>query len=109
MHVVPVRFSEDPDIPRSFWFTGMTTGVGENAEPLDRVRSAVWGMLYARRYKHCLHVSGKGLAKMMTAIVDVFEAAGLAASEKGRNHAAADTEPETPLTLPLVIEAAGQR
>ena len=45
IHAALVRFSEDPDIVRSF--VHLDDGVGENAEPLNRVRRAVWDMLYA--------------------------------------------------------------
>lgn len=44
-HVL-LRFSEDPDILRAYIHLD-DDGVGGNAEPLDRVRRAIWGMLYA--------------------------------------------------------------
>ena len=39
--------------------------------------------------------SAEGLAKVMTVIVTVFEAAGLTVSEKKTNHATANTGPGT--------------
>ena len=48
------------------------------------------------------------LAKMMTVIVTVFEAAGLTVSEKSKTMLLR-TPDQAPCTSPLVIEAAGQR
>ena len=45
------------------------------------VRKAVWGMLYADDAV-IVSKSAEGLAKMMTVIVTVFEAAGLTVSKK---------------------------
>ena len=53
--------------------------------------------------------SSEGLAKMMTVIVPVFEAAGLAVSEKKTESMLLRTPDQTTLTPPLVINAAGQR
>ena len=50
-------------------------------ERMDRVRKAVWGMLYADD-AGVVSGSPEGLAKVMTVIVTVFEAAGLTVSEK---------------------------
>ena len=52
--------------------------------------------------------SADGLAKMMTVIVTVFEAAGLTVSEKSKTMLLR-TPDQAPCTSPLVIEAAGQR
>ena len=52
--------------------------------------------------------SADGLAKMMTVIVTVFEAAGLTVSEKTETMRLR-TPDQSPGTSPLVIEAAGQR
>ena len=52
--------------------------------------------------------SAEGLAKMMTVIVTVFEAAGLTASEKTETMLPR-TPDQAPCTSPLDIEAAGQR
>ena len=51
--------------------------------------------------------SAEGLAKMMTVIVTVFEAAGLTVSEKTETMLLRTPDQE-PCTSPLVIEAAGQ-
>ena len=54
--------------------------------------------------------SAEGLAKMVTVImVNVFEAAGTAMSEKKTETMLLRTQKQTPLTLQLVMEAAGQR
>ena len=53
--------------------------------------------------------SAEGLAKMMTVIVTVFEAAGLTASEKKTETMLLRAPDQAPCTSPLVIEAAGQR
>ena len=52
--------------------------------------------------------SAQGLAKMMTVIVTVLEAAGLTVSEKTETMLLR-TPDQAPCTSPLVIEAAGQR
>ena len=53
--------------------------------------------------------SAEGLAKMMTVIVTVFEAAGLTVSEKKTETILLRTPDQAPCTSPLIIEAAGQR
>ena len=55
--------------------------VDGQTEPMDRVRKAVWGMLYADD-AGVVSKSPEGLTKMMKVIVTVFEAAGLTVSEK---------------------------
>ena len=52
--------------------------------------------------------STEGLAKIMTVIVTVFEAAGLTVCEKTET-VLLRTPDQAPCTLPLVTEAAGQR
>ena len=52
---------------------------GVSSDPLACVRRAVWGMLYAND-AGIASKSPEGLAKMMTVIVTVFEAAGLTVS-----------------------------
>ena len=52
--------------------------------------------------------SAEGLAKMMTVIVTVSEAAGLTVSEKMETMLLR-TQDQAPRTSPLVIEAAGRR
>ena len=53
--------------------------------------------------------SAEGLAKMMTVIVAVFEAAGLTVSEKKTETMLLRTPKRAIRTSPLVVEAAGQR
>ena len=53
--------------------------------------------------------SAEGLAKMMTVIVTVFEAAGLTVSAKKTETMMLRTPDQALRTSPLVIEAAGQR
>ena len=53
-------------------------------------------------------MSAEGLAKRMTAIVTVFEAAGLTVSETKTMTILLPTPNRTPQTSPLVIEAARQ-
>ena len=56
--------------------------MGGKEVPLARVQRAVWGMLYADD-AGIVSKSAEGLAKRMTVIVTVFEAAGVTAvSEK---------------------------
>ena len=51
--------------------------------------------------------TAEGLARMMTVIVTIFEAAGLRVSEKTETMLLR-TPDQAPCTSPLVIEAAGQ-
>ena len=53
--------------------------------------------------------SAEGLAKMMTVIVTVFEAAGLTVSENKTETMLLRTPNQASRTSPLVVEAAGQR
>ena len=84
-HAVVVRFSEDPDIVRDL--VHLEEDLEENAagvssDPLAcTCTGAVWGMLYADD-AGIVFKSADGLAKMMTVIVTVFEAAGLTVSKK---------------------------
>ena len=80
IHVVLVRFSEDEDIVRELVRLEEDVVVGKEV-PLACVRRAVWGMLFADD-AGIVSKSAEGLAKMMTVIVTVFEAAGLTVSEK---------------------------
>ena len=79
-----------------------------NAEPLDRVRTAGWSMFCADG-AGVVSKPAEGLGKMMTVIVNVFEAAGLTVPEKKAETMPLRTPNQTPLNSPLVIEAAGQR
>ena len=82
--------------------------VGVNSDPLTCVRRAVRGMLYAHD-AGIVSKSAEGLAKMMTVIVTVFEAAGLTVSENNTDTMLLRTPDQAPRTSPLVIEAAGKR
>ena len=53
--------------------------------------------------------SAEGLAKMMTVIFTVFDAAGLTVFDKKTETMLLRTPDQAPCTSPLVIEAAGQR
>ena len=77
LHIVLLRFSEDEGIMANL------VHVEEDwqTEPMDRVRKAVWDMLYADD-AGVVSKSPEGLTKMMTVIVTVFEEAGLTVSEK---------------------------
>ena len=108
---VVVRFSEDPDVVRDL--VHLEEDLEENAagvssDPLACVRRAVWGMLYADD-AGIVSKSAEGLAKMMTVIVTVFEAAGLTVSAKKTETMMLRTPDQALRTSPLVIEAAGQR
>ena len=72
------------------------------------VRRAVWGMLFADDAGIVSRLA-EGLAKLMTVIVTVFEAAGLTVSERKTENMLLRTPGQTSLAPPLVIEAAGQR
>ena len=109
IHAVLIRFSEDPDILRDLVHLEEDLGAdGVREDPLARVRRAIWGMLYADD-AGVVSKSAEGLAKMMTVIVTVFEAAGLTVSEKKTETMLLRTPNQALRTSPLVIEAAGQR
>ena len=77
---VLVRFSENEDIVRDLVHLEDDVEFGKEV-PLACVRRAVWGMLYIYG-AGIASMSAEGLAKMMSVIVTVFEAAGLTVSEK---------------------------
>ena len=79
--VVLQRFSEDDTILENLVFLDGGSGGGADETLLDRMRRAVWGMLYADN-AGTVSRSPAGLARMMTVIVEVFGAFGLAVSEK---------------------------
>ena len=112
IHAVLVRFSEENDIARDLVHLEEDLeedGVGVNADPLTRVLSAVWGMLYADD-AGIVSKSAEGIAKMMTTIVTVLEtAAGLTVSGQKTEAMLLRASDQAPRILPLVIEAAGQR
>ena len=79
-----VRSSEDPEIIRDLVYFEQDLeedAAGVTSDPLACVRREVWGMLCADDAGVVCN-SAEGLAKMMTVIVTVFEAAGLTVSEK---------------------------
>ena len=106
-----VRFSEDPGIGRDLVHLEedlQENAAGVSSDPLECVRREVWGMLYADD-EGIVCKSTEGLAKMMTVIVTVFEAADLTVSEKKIETMLLRTPDQALCTSPLVIEAAGQR
>ena len=74
-------FSEDDTILENLVFLDEGSGGGPDETLLDRVRRAVWGMLYADDAE-IVSRSPAGLARIMTVIVEVFGAFGLTVSEK---------------------------
>ena len=109
-NAVVVRFSEDPDTVRDL--VNLEEDLEEDVVGVTRtrtcVRRAVWGMLYADD-AGIASKSAEGLARMMTVIETVFEAAGLTVSEKKTETMLLRTPDQAHRTSPLVIEAAGQR
>ena len=104
-----MRFSEDPDIARDL--VHLEEDLEENAagvssDLLACLRRAVWGIVYADD-AGIVSKSAEGLAKMMTVIATVFEAASLTVSEKKTETMLLPTPDHAPCTSPLVIEAAG--
>ena len=67
----------------------------------------MWSMLYADD-AGIVSKSVEGLAKMMTVLVTVFEAADLTASEKKTETILLRTPDQTTFAPPLVIEAAAR-
>ena len=111
IHVVLVRFSEEPKMARDLVHLEEELEedvVGVNSDPLTRVRRVVWGMLYADD-AGTVTKSAEGLAKMMNVIVTNFEAAALTVSKKKAETMLLRTPDQASRTSPLVIEAAGQR
>ena len=80
---------------------------GVKVDPLTCVRRTVWGMLFADD-GDIVSKSAKGLAKMMTVVVTVFESAGLTVSEKKTETIQLRAQNQASQTSPRVIEAAGQ-
>ena len=98
LHVVLVRFSKDEAVVRDLVQLNGTGVVGteEQKDPLALPRGALWGMLYADDVG-VVSKSAEGLAKMMTVIVTVLEAAGLTVSEKKtRDNFSTSTRPDNP-------------
>ena len=108
-HAVLIRFSEDPHILRDLVHLEEDLDEdGVKVDPLTHVRRAVWGMLFADD-AGIMSKSAEGLAKMMTVIVAIFEAAGFTVSENKTETMLQRTPNQAPRTSPLVIQAAGQR
>ena len=92
------------------------SGGGPDETLLDRVRRAVWGMLYADDAEIVFRLPA-GLARMITVIVEVFGAFGLTVSEKktetllmwAPDKAQQPGETPTPPLPALEIAAAGQK
>ncbi|CAN0434910.1 unnamed protein product, partial [Pylaiella littoralis] len=81
LEVILERFSKDDVILRDLVHLD-EEGEGRRTEtPLEYVRGAVWGMLYADDAGFVSR-SPEGLARMMTIIVEVFAAFSLTVSEK---------------------------
>ena len=80
IEVVLVRFREDDTTLKDLVYLDEEAGV-VTGTPLDRVRRAVWGMLYADD-AGVVSRSQEGLTRMMITIVEVFGAFGLTVSEK---------------------------
>ena len=117
MEVVLQRFSEDDTILENLVFLDEGNGGGPDETLLDRVRRAVWGMLYVDD-AGIVSRSPAGLARTMTVIVEVFGAFGLAVSEKkteillmmrAPEKAQQPGETPTPPLPALEIAAAGQK
>ena len=109
IHAVLVRFSEDPDILRVLVHLEEDLEEdGVEVEPLACVQRSVWGMLYDDD-AGIVSKSAEGLAKIMTVIVTVFEAAGPTVSQKKTETMLLRTLNQVLPTSPLVVEAAGQR
>ncbi|CAB1103279.1 unnamed protein product [Ectocarpus sp. CCAP 1310/34] len=116
LEVVVIRFSEDDVVLRSLVCLeeGKTEAGGGEETPLDRVRRAVWGMLYADD-AGVVSRSAEGLARMMTIIVVVSGEFELRVSEKktetllmpAKDISTTTSQPAPP--PPLTIEAAGQK
>ena len=112
IEVVLVRFREDDTTLKDLVYLDEEAGVGTGT-PLDRVRRAVWGMLYADD-AGVVSRSQEGLTRMMITIVEVFGAFGLTVSEKKTETLLRRVPEKQPKKggsppPPLVIEAAGQK
>ena len=116
IEVVLQRFSDDDAILENLVFLDEGNGGGPDETLLDRVRRAVWGMLYADD-AGIVSRSPTGLARMMTVIVEVFGAFGLTVLEKktetlrmrAPEKAQQPGETPTPPLPALEIAAAGQK
>ena len=118
IQVVLQRFSEDDTILKNLVFLDEGSGGGPDETLLDRVRRAVWGMMYADDAGIVSRSPAELLiAKMMTVIVEVFGAFALTVSEKKTGtllmripeKAQQPGETPTPPLPALEIAAAGQK
>ena len=104
-------FSEDDTILKDLVYLEEEAVVGAGT-PLERVRRAVWGMLYADDAS-IVSRSQQGLTRMTTNIVEVFGALGLTVSEKKTETLLMRAPEKQPKKggspPPLVIEAAGKK
>ena len=109
IHAVQARFSENPYI---FWgLVHLEEDLGEDGAkvgPPACVLRAAWGMMYADN-EDIGSTSAEGLAKMMTVILTVFDAAGLTVPERKTETMLLRTPSQATQTSPIVIEAVGQR
>eukprot|EP00752_Nemacystus_decipiens_P018516 g16601.t1 len=110
LEVIIARFSQDEVIMRDLVYLEEEDG-GDGGTQLDRVRRAVWGVLYADD-AGVVSKSAEGLGRMMTIIVEVFREFGLTVSERKTLTLVMRVKEKQPPPLPpppLIIEAAGQR
>ena len=116
IEVVLQRFSEDDTILENLVFLDEGSEGGPDETLLGRVRRKVWGMLYTDD-AGIVSRSPAGLARTMTAIVEVFGGFGLTVSEKktetllmrALEKAQQPGETPTPPLPALEIAAAGQK
>ena len=116
IEVVLQRFSEDDIILENLVFLDEGSGGGPDEIRLNRVRRAVWGMLYVDD-AGIVSRSPAGLARMMTVIVEGFGVFGLTVSEEktetllmqAPEKAQQTGETPTPPLPALEIVAAGQK
>ena len=77
-----MRFREDDTILKDLVYLEEEEEAGVGAgTPLERVRRAVWGMLYADD-AGVVSRSQEGLTRMMSIVAEVFRAFDLTVSEK---------------------------
>eukprot|EP00752_Nemacystus_decipiens_P013012 g11511.t2 len=105
LEVIVPRFSQDEVITRDLVYLEEEGGGGGGTQ-LDRVRRAVWGVLYADD-AGVVSKSAEGLGSMMPIIVEVFREFGLTVSERKTLTLVTPVKEKKP--PPLIIEAAGQR
>eukprot|EP00903_Cladosiphon_okamuranus_P015101 g13968.t1 len=115
LEVVVKRFNQDEVVVKNLVHLEGEAEAGDGTL-LDRVRRAVWAMLYADDAA-VVSKTAEGLARMMTIVVEVFREFGLTVSERKtetmvmrvKETPSSMPTPSPPRPSPLVIEAAGQR